>query len=107
MGDAEDIKRKMLEQLQGQIEGEQQKNAEQEAIESQKKELMRRLLTPEARARLERIRLAKPEEAAHIELQIIRLYQMGQIKGRITDEVFKSLLRRLISGKRDIKIRRV
>ena len=107
MGDAEEIKKRMFNQMQGQIEEEQRLKEERDTVEAQKKALMRSLLTPEARSRLERIRLAKPEEAAYIETQIIGLFQMGKIKERITDEVFKMLLRKLLPGKRDITIRRV
>ena len=61
MDDTEEIKRKMLEQMQSQMEGEQQQKAEQEAVNAQKKAIMRQLLEPDARARLERIKLAKHE----------------------------------------------
>ena len=107
MGDTEEIKRKMLEQMQGEMEEERQRQVEKETIETQKRALLRSLLDSEARARLERIRLAKPEEAAYIEIQIIRLYQLGKIKERITDDIFKKLLKRLVPSRRDIRIRRV
>jgi programmed cell death protein 5 len=106
MGDAEDIKRKMLEQMQTQSEVEQQRKAEQESINSQKKALMRQLLEPDARARLERIKLAKPETGEFIENQIISLFQLGKIRQRISDEILKKLLEQLIPKKRDINIRR-
>lgn len=106
MGDAEEIKRRMLAQMQQQM-AEEQQQAQQEALEAQKKALMRQLLDSEARARLERIKMAKPETAAYIENQLIMLYQMGRIRERITDEVFKELLKRLVPEKRDIRIRRI
>ena len=107
MADADEIKRKMLEQMQTQYAQEQQFQAEKELIENQKKALLRTILGPEARARLERIRLAKPEEAGYIEMQLIRLYQAGKITQQIHDSAFKKILRTLIPGKRDIRIRRV
>lgn len=106
MGDAEEIKRRMLAQMQNQMVEEQQQ-AQQEAIEAQKKAIMRQLLDSEARARLERIKMAKPEKAAYIENQLIMLYQMGKIRERITDEAFKELIKRLVPEKRDIRIRRI
>ncbi len=107
MNDAEEIKRRMLEQMQRQMEEEQRLQAEKEIMEAQKKALLRHLLDADARARLERIRMAKPEEAEYIEMQIIRLYQMGRLKERITDEVLKLLIKSLLPKKRDIKIRRI
>lgn len=107
MGEIEEIRKKMLQQMQRQIEEEQRKEAEKEIIRAQKRALMRQLLDSEARARLERIRMAKPEEAEYIENQIIRLYQMGRIKTKINDEVLKILIKNLLPSKKEIKIRRV
>jgi programmed cell death protein 5 len=106
MGDTEDIKRRMFEQMQGQMIEEQQRKEQEETINAQKKALLRQLLSPEARARLERIKLAKPAFGAHIENQIIMLYQMGKIRQRITDDIFKKLVRQLTPKKREITIRR-
>jgi len=107
MDDAEEIKRRMLEQMQRQIEEEQRKQAEKEIIEAQKKALLRHLLEPDARERLERIRIASPEKAEYIENQIIRLYQMGKIRNKISDESLKVLIKHLLPQKRDFKIRRI
>ena len=107
MGEIEEIRKKMLQQMQKQIEEEQKKEAEKEIIRAQKRALMRQLLDSEARARLERIRMAKPEEAEYIENQIIRLYQMGRIKTKINDEVLKILIKNLLPSKKEIKIRRI
>jgi len=107
MDDAEEIKRRMLEQMRMQAEEEQRRQIEREIIEAQKKALLKQLLDAEARGRLERIRMASPEKAEFIENQIIRLYQMGRIRERITDEVLKILIKNLLPKKRDIKIRRI
>lgn len=107
MGEIEEIRKKMLQQMQKQIEEEQKKEAEKEIIRAQKRALMRQLLDSEARARLERIRMAKPEEAEYIENQIIRLYQMGRIKTKINDEALKILIKNLLPSKKEIKIRRI
>ncbi|HEC88129.1 MAG TPA: hypothetical protein ENI52_02305 [Thermoplasmata archaeon] len=107
MNDAEEIKKRMMEQIQKEMEKEQQRQVEKEIIEAQKKALLKQLLDSEARARLERIRLAKPQEVEYIENQIIALYQMGKIRTRITDEILKLLIKNLLPEKRDIKIRRI
>ncbi|KAA0010564.1 MAG: DNA-binding protein [Thermoplasmata archaeon] len=107
MSDAEEIKRRMLEEMQRQAEEEQRRQVEEEMIKAQKRAILRHLLDSEARGRLERIRMASPEKAEYIENQIIRLYQMGRIKTKITDEAFKVLISHLMPKKRDIKIRRI
>ncbi len=107
MDEAEEIKRRMMEQMQRQMEEEQRMQAEKEIIEAQKKALLRQLLDGEARGRLERIRMAKPEEAEYIENQLIRLYQMGRIRTKLNDEAFKVLIKNLLPEKKDIKIRRI
>ncbi len=107
MNEAEEIKKRMLEQMQRQIEEEQKKQVEKEIIEAQKRAILRVILDSEARSRLERIRMAKPDEAEFIENQIIRLYQMGKLRKKITDEALKILIKNLLPEKRDIKIRRI
>ncbi|OYT60170.1 hypothetical protein B6U81_05080 [Thermoplasmatales archaeon ex4484_30] len=101
--DAEEIKRRMLQQLQE----EQYLQAEAEAIEAQKKVILRHILDAKARERLARIRMAKPETAELIENQLIQLYQMGRIREKLDEEKFLVLIKHLMPKKRDIKIRRV
>ena len=107
MDDAEEIKKRMLQQMQQQLMEEQEKEAERQIVEAQKKAILKHILTSEARGRLERIRMAKPHDAEYIENQLIQLYQMGRIREKIDDEKFKILLRHLMPKRRDIKIRRV
>ena len=107
MDDAEEIKRRIFEQMQREAEEEQRRQIEKEIWEAQKRNILKFLLDAEARARLERIRMAKPEEAEYIENQIIRLYQMGKIKNRINDEVLKILIANLVPKKKEIRIRRL
>jgi len=97
----------MIKQMRLQAEEEQRRQIEKEIMEAQKKALLKQLLDAEARGRLERIRMASPEKAEFIEDQIIRLYQMGKIRERISDEVLKILIKNLLPKKRDIKIRRI
>ena len=67
----EEIKRRKMEQLKEQ-QGVQQQIAEQQRDEFEKKkyELMRKILSPEGRQRLENIRMVKPEFAGQIEIQL-------------------------------------
>lgn len=107
MDDVEAIRKKLLQEMQKQMEEEQKRQIEKEIYENQKKIILRHILDSEARSRLERIRMAKPAEAEYIEAQLIRLYQMGRIRERINDEAFRVLIRNLLPKKREIKIRRV
>ena len=79
---AEDIeeirKRKLMELQKRYLEGQK---AQEEAIkqemelEAQINAIMRKILTPEARERLGRVKLVKPELARQVELILVQLYQ--------------------------------
>jgi programmed cell death protein 5 len=68
--------------------------------------ILRTILTTEAKERLGRIKVARPELAEAIENQLIILAQSGQLKTKINDEQLQMLLTRLIPKKRDINIKR-
>ena len=83
-----------------------QQNAEAQRREAERFEVMRRLLTPEARERLARIRLAKPDVANAIEQQIMSLAASGRLQRQIDDGTLRALLERIMPEKREIKITR-
>lgn len=95
-------KRKML-SLQRRM-AEQQKELQ---VEAQKQAALRLIMTPEARQRLNNLKLVKPEFAEQIELQLIQAAQTGKVKLPITDEQLKEVLMRLQSQRREVKIRRL
>lgn len=64
--------------------------------EEEKRELLRKILSAEARERLARIRLAKPDFAEKVEQILITLFLQGKIKEQLSDEKFKELLKKLI-----------
>lgn len=82
-----------------------QAEAQAEA-EAQREAVLRQILTPEARARLGRLKMARPEETRQVESQLIGLAQSGRLQGQIDDEQLKIILARLMPGSRDINIRR-
>ncbi|MGI0053916.1 MAG: DNA-binding protein [Thermoplasmata archaeon] len=84
----------------------QAQQAEMDRRESERQELLRRVLTPEARERLGRIRLAKPEVAQSIEQQILGLAASGRLQRVVDDAMLRSLLERLMPDKREITITR-
>ena len=75
-------------------------------VEEQKKAALRAILTNEARERLGRIKIARPEMAESIENQLIMLAQSGKLKNKINDEELRMLLSKVLPKKRDIKIKR-
>lgn len=81
--------------------------AEQEAVEREKQAALRQILTPEARQRLARIKLVKPEFAERLEIQLIQIAQTGKVKLPITDEQLRLLLSRLQPERREIRFRRI
>jgi programmed cell death protein 5 len=103
----EDIRKRRMLELQQRFAEEQQQVQAQQQLERQKQALLRRILTPEARSRLSNLNMVKPEFTQQLELQLIQLAQQGRINIPITDEQLKELLKRLQSGRRDFKIRRV
>ncbi|MGC9009075.1 MAG: DNA-binding protein [Sulfolobales archaeon] len=101
----EEIKRKRLEEIYRRREAERlekERKAQEEAI---KRELLRRILTPEARERLANLRLVKPELVEALENQLIALAQSGRLKIPVTDEELKEILYQISERtRRDIRI---
>ena len=58
---------------------------EMQKIEQIKKTILRNILTKEARERLNRIKLVKPELAMQLELYLVQMYQNGKLRGQMTD----------------------
>ena len=105
--DLEDIRRRKMLELRRQLDNEQRKVVQEETLETQKQALLRQIMTTDARERLNRIKLVKPEFAEQVELQLIQIAQSGKIRLPITDEQLKLILTRLQPNKREIKFRRV
>ncbi|HZY91460.1 MAG TPA: DNA-binding protein [Thermoplasmata archaeon] len=80
--------------------------AEMQRRESERAEILRKLLTPEARERLGRIRLAKPDVANAVEQQVISLAASGRLARQIDDNTLRALLERIMPQRREINITR-
>ena len=106
----EAIKKKKLMELQQQQMLSEDVNAQEEArkaqVDEQRKAILRTILTTDARERLGRIKVARPEMAENIENQLIMFAQSGQLKRKITDAQLRELLAKMLPKKRDIKIKR-
>jgi programmed cell death protein 5 len=82
-------------------------NKEEEAIRKKKlkEQYLRMFFTPEARLRLNNVKLVKPELAEAIEDQVLQLGAAGKIGHPITDEELRSMLGRVDEPRREFKIR--
>ncbi len=80
--------------------------AEMARREAERAEALRRILTPEARERLGRIRLAKPDVAASVEQQLIQLAASGRLQRQVDDATLRALLERIMPERREITITR-
>ena len=81
-------------------------DAEMQRRDAERAEMLRRILTPEARERLARIRLAKPEVANSVEQQLMSLAASGRLQRMVDDASLRALLERVMPERREIKITR-
>ncbi|MDD1779030.1 MAG: DNA-binding protein [Candidatus Helarchaeota archaeon] len=107
----EEIRRRKMAQIQGQVQDAQRQQEMQEEVNAQKQAIMRKILSPEARQRLTNIAMVRPEFAAQLEMQLIQLAQSGQLARLgtlpLSDENFKSILTRLSGKKQDFTIKHI
>jgi len=88
--------------------GQQQAEAKERArqMEVQKQAMLRQILTPEARDRLSNVRVANPEMANMVEMQLIQLAQSGRLAGMISDAMLRDILMKIAPQRREITIER-
>ena len=103
----EEIRKRKLAEIQQQAIQNQAVDQQKKAYEEKKYNLMRKVLSQEGRQRLENIRMVKPEFAEQIELQLIQLFNMGKIRGQLSDKAFKNLLEQITKSnkKKDFNIK--
>ena len=114
MDDAEleDLRRRRMAEMEAQARSQQDPQAaaaaaqQQAQAEAAKEQILRAILEPEARERLTRVRMARPDVAASVENQLIALYQQGRIRQRIDDATLRELLARMTPKGRESSIER-
>ncbi len=111
MGDDElaEIRRRRLAQMQQQSIDQQVMQEEmerQKQVEAQIHAVLMQILEPEARERLNTIKLTRPDFARAVEQQLVMLAQSGRLKQKITDTQLKALLQQIQPAKKEFNIRR-
>jgi len=108
--DLDEIRKRKLEELKQQAVQQQLAEVQEREFEAKKYQLMRKILSPEGRQRLENIRMVKPEFAEQIEIQLIQLFQAGKLRGAtpLPDKAFKNLLEQIsfLGRKKEFNIKK-
>ena len=99
-------KRKLL-SMQHRMSDEQRQVQAEQQMEEQKLALLSKILAPEARQRLNNLKMVKKEFAENIEMQLIEMAQTGKLPIPLSDGQLKQILVQLQSRKRETKIRRI
>jgi programmed cell death protein 5 len=73
----------------------QQARAEAEAKEAQRKQMLDAILAPDAKERLARIRLVKPDKAFGVENLLLNAAQSGRLKNQVDEATLVDMLRQV------------
>jgi len=76
-------------------------------LKAQKEMMLKRVLSSDARLRLNNVRMVKPELADLVENYILNLSVQGKIHGQISDDQLKQILSSAQQPKHDFKFNRV
>ena len=102
----EEIRRRKMAELQQQAQNQEVQQAQRAEAAAQRDTVMRAILEPEARERLARVRMARPDIAEALENQLLMLYQQGRVRSKIDDETLRQLLARVTPKSRDTTLER-
>ena len=103
----EQIRKRKLLSMQSRVSEEQRQAQAEQQFEQQKEALLSKILTPEARQRLNNLKMVRKEFAEQIEMQLIDMAQSGKLPIPLSDAQLKQILIQLQSRKRETKIRRI
>jgi len=93
--------------MQHRVSDEQRQAQAEQQMENQKQALLSKVLAPEARQRLNNLKMVKQEFTESIEMQLIEMAQTGKLPIPLSDAQLKQILVQLQSRKRETKIRRI
>ena len=79
----------------------------QNELAAQKEQILKQILSSEARMRLNNIKMVKPELSDLVEQYLIGMATQGKIPGQLSDDQLKQILLSIQQPKRDFKINRV
>ena len=100
------LRQKKMAELQQQAQQQAAQEEKAKQFEMQKQSVLRQILTPEARDRLANVRVANPQMADMVEMQLIQLAQSGRLQGVIDDAMLRNILAQIAPQKREITIQR-
>lgn len=104
--DIEKIKKRKLQEIKSQMADEEAEEERKKELEKKKKQLLRKILTSDARSRLSNLRMAKPEFTERVEVQLIQIARTGRVDIPINDDQLRSILKKLQENKKSINIER-
>jgi programmed cell death protein 5 len=84
----------------------QEKPVNEEEFNTQKENILKQILSSEARMRLNNIKMVKPELSSHVEQYLIGMASQGKVRSPLTDDQLKQILLAIQQPKRDFKINR-
>ena len=84
-----------------------QDNNSNKELAAQKEQILKQILMPDARMRLNNIKMVKPELSDLVEQYLIGMATQGKIRGQLTDDQLKQILLSIQQPKRDFKINRI
>ncbi len=84
----------------------QEKPGNEEEYSAQKENILKQILTSDARMRLNNIKMVKPELSGMVEQYLIGMASQGKIRSQLTDDQLKQILLSIQQPKREFKINR-
>ncbi|MBI5001339.1 MAG: DNA-binding protein [Euryarchaeota archaeon] len=103
----QELRRRKLSELQRRQQEAAAQEQQRVAADAQTQSVLRQILTPEARERMARVKIAHPEEGSAVEQQLVMLAQSGRLSNMIDDKTLQQILAKLLPDKREIRIRRM
>ncbi|KAA1113451.1 hypothetical protein PGT21_031795 [Puccinia graminis f. sp. tritici] len=94
-GAASSVPSSVMSKLGGQPAGSGEEEAKKAENEEIRRTAVSQIIDNDARERLSRIALVRPQRARQIEDMLIRMAQSGQLRGRVTEEQLISVLDQL------------